>query len=85
MLSGSNPDIAEIKHQRIGFIHGPYNHTSSGRRFEGFCAAIEESGGAVLSELVAPGMFTYRSGLSAAESLLSLPVWETSLFPEECA
>ena len=58
-------------HRRIGYIRGNPNQTASTRRFEGFQAALAESGIALDEQLVESGYFTYRSGLEAAEKLLA--------------
>ncbi len=58
-------------HRRIGFIKGHPNQTASARRLEGFLAALETAGIAHEPGLVEQGYFTYRSGLKAAEKLLS--------------
>jgi LacI family transcriptional regulator len=58
---------------RIGYIQGHPNQSASARRYEGFRAALEAAGVALEDGLVEQGYFTYRSGLEAAEKLLSLP------------
>ncbi|WP_298091889.1 LacI family DNA-binding transcriptional regulator [uncultured Sphingomonas sp.] len=62
--------IMTLGHQRIGFIRGNPNLTASDRRFEGYRAALEEAGIAFDEALVTQGLYTYRSGLDAAERLL---------------
>jgi LacI family transcriptional regulator len=63
--------LVALGHTRIGYIKGHPNQTASARRFEGFQAALAEAGIAVESALVQQGYYTYRSGLEAAEKLLS--------------
>ncbi|MGH8145270.1 MAG: LacI family DNA-binding transcriptional regulator, partial [Rhodanobacteraceae bacterium] len=63
--------LVALGHTRIGFIKGHPNLTASVRRFEGFNAALSEAGIAADDGLVQQGYFTYRSGLKAAEKLLS--------------
>ena len=63
--------LISLGHQRIGFIIGHPNQTASARRLAGFRAAMAEAGLEVPDEAVAQGMFNYRSGLDAAEILLS--------------
>ena len=46
----------------------------------GYCAALEEAGIALDEQLIATGNFTYRSGLEAAEHLLSLESVPTAIF-----
>ena len=58
-------------HRRVAYIKGNPNQTASTRRFEGFQAALAESGIALDEQLVESGYFTYRSGLEAAEKLLA--------------
>ncbi len=72
--------IAKLGHQRIGFILGNPNQTASERRFEGYRAALAAAGLPVTDDLVAPGLFTYRSGLDAAERLLELVEPPSAIF-----
>jgi len=67
-------------HARIGYIKGNPNQTASGHRLEGFKAALAEAGLPLDGELVQQGYFTYRSGLDAAEKLLSLDKRPTAIF-----
>ncbi|WP_425502430.1 LacI family DNA-binding transcriptional regulator [Pseudoxanthomonas taiwanensis] len=67
-------------HTRIGFIKGHPNQTASARRHEGFQAALQEAGIAPDPGLVQQGYFTYRSGLEAAEKLLSRRKPPTAIF-----
>jgi LacI family transcriptional regulator len=46
----------------------------------GFRAALEEAGIELEDELIVEGRFTYRSGLAAAEKLLSMPEPPTAIF-----
>lgn len=59
-----------LGHTRIGFIGGNPNQTASVRRLEGYRAALEEAGLTIDESLIEEGLFTYRSGLDAAEHLL---------------
>jgi LacI family transcriptional regulator len=72
--------LIALGHQRIGFIIGHPNQTSSGRRLAGFKAAMADKGLELPDELVVQGLFTYRSGLDAAESLMSLEQRPTAIF-----
>jgi LacI family transcriptional regulator len=72
--------IMALGHRRIGFITGNPNLSASERRQEGYAAALEESGITVDEELIAHGLYTYRSGLDAAERLLDLPDPPTAIF-----
>ncbi len=67
-------------HRRIGFITGNPNTSASARRLAGYQAALSEAGLASDPALVAGGLFTYRSGLDAAATLLDLPVRPTAIF-----
>lgn len=62
--------LLDLGHQRIGFVVGNPNLTASGERLAGYRQALEEHGLPFDEALVAPGLFTYRSGLDAAEMLL---------------
>ena len=72
--------LVALGHQRIGFVIGHPNQTASARRLAGFKAAIADKGAQVADELIVQGMFTYRSGLDAAEILLSLEQRPTAVF-----
>jgi LacI family transcriptional regulator len=72
--------LLELGHRRIGFIQGPEGHGASRERFEGFSEAMAAAGQEIDSELVVPGAFTYRSGLDAAERLLTLKQRPTAVF-----
>jgi LacI family transcriptional regulator len=72
--------LVNLGHQRIGFIVGHPNQTASARRLQGYRAAVAEKGADPAEELVVQGMFTYRSGLDAAEQLLALPERPTAIF-----
>jgi len=72
--------LLELGHRRIGFIRGHPNITASSERYRGFIAALDEYG---LDPIVAPveqGYFTYRSGLVAAERMLSGGNRPTAIF-----
>ncbi|MFC3440962.1 LacI family DNA-binding transcriptional regulator [Sphingobium rhizovicinum] len=72
--------LIALGHDRIGFIKGNPNQSASSRRFEGYVAALREAGLPVQDELIAQGFFTYRSGLDAAEQILSLIDPPTAIF-----
>jgi LacI family transcriptional regulator len=72
--------LIALGHQRIGFVLGHPNQTASAKRLAGYRAAIEEKGADRSETLVVPGMFTYRSGLDAAEQLLALDERPTAIF-----
>jgi len=60
-------------HRDIGFIVGHPDHVSSRIRLEGFEQALESSGFTTSSGRIVHGDFTFRSGVKAAEKLLSDP------------
>src|SRR5437868_9089663 len=71
--------LLELGHRRIGFINGHPNQTATGQRFRGYVEGMTEAGLSVGTDQVAQGYFTYRSGLEAAEKLLT--VWKpTAIF-----
>ena len=72
--------LIALGHHRIGFVIGHPNQTASQRRLEGFRAAIAEKGVQDDPELITQGLFTYRSGLDAAERLLTLEQRPTAIF-----
>ena len=72
--------IIDLGHTRIGFIIGNPEQVSSGRRFNGYCAAVEDAGLELLDDLIVQGRFTYRSGMAGAEKLLALKSRPTAIF-----
>ena len=69
-----------LGHRRIGFINGHPGHSASGQRFRGYMEGMTEAGLEVGADQVAQGFFTYRSGLDAAERLLSNSFHPTAIF-----
>ena len=72
--------LLELGHRRIGFIRGHPNLSASGERERGFEAALREAGVARDKSLTVQGYFSYRSGLDAAEHLLSRRPAPTAIF-----
>jgi len=72
--------LAALGHTRIGFIKGNPRQTASDERLQGYRDALKDSGLADAPELIAPGLFTYRSGLDAAEQLLELENPPSAIF-----
>jgi LacI family transcriptional regulator len=72
--------LASLGHTRIGYIKGHPNQTASARRFDGYVAALHEAGIEVDDTLVQQGYYTYRSGLEAAEKLLSRRKMPSAIF-----
>jgi LacI family transcriptional regulator len=69
-----------LGHRRIGFIKGNPNQTASGRRVEGYREALAAARLPSDEALVTQGLFSYRSGLDAAEQLLALADPPTAIF-----
>ncbi|SFV15618.1 LacI family DNA-binding transcriptional regulator [Pseudoduganella namucuonensis] len=72
--------LMELGHERIGFITGHPNQSVTAPRLAGYQDALREGGVEPAAELVAPGLFNYRSGLDAAEALLGLAQRPTAIF-----
>jgi LacI family transcriptional regulator len=67
-------------HTRIGYIKGDPNQTASAHRWQGYRDALADAGIGYDDALVRPGYFTYRSGLEAAERLLTLNPPPSAIF-----
>jgi LacI family transcriptional regulator len=72
--------LIDLGHERIGFIRGNPNQTSSAERHRGFVAAIEEAGLDPAAMPVEQGYFTFRSGIVATERLLDRAEPPTAIF-----
>jgi LacI family transcriptional regulator len=72
--------IISLGHKRIGFVKGNPEHKASEQRLKGFELAMAKNGFVIDPELVVDGLFTYRSGLDAAEKLLNLKNPPTAIF-----
>jgi LacI family transcriptional regulator len=72
--------LLALGHRRIGFIKGNPTHQASSQRFIGYKQALEEAEIAIDKSLVVDGLFTYRSGLEAAQTLLNLSERPTAIF-----
>lgn len=72
--------IMALGHRRIGFIGGDPTFGASRHRLAGHRAALAEAGIAPDPALIVPGLYTYRSGLDAAEALLGLAEPPTAIF-----
>jgi LacI family transcriptional regulator len=62
--------LASLGHQRIGFIKGHPRFIVSEQRYQGYCAALRDSGLKVDDEIVKQGYFSHRSGIICGEALL---------------
>ncbi len=67
-------------HKQIGFIKGDPNHGCSHDRERGYIRALQSHGIAIRNDLIAPGLFSFPSGLAAAEQLLSQGGAPTAIF-----
>lgn len=72
--------LLELGHRQIGFIKGHPGHIASIERLRGFRSALDEAGLDPDESPMEQGYFTYRSGLIAAERLLSRPERPTAIF-----
>lgn len=72
--------LIELGHTRIGFIAGDPNLTASAERLAGYRDALESAAVAFDETYVVHGLFTYRSGLDAAEVLLTLDNPPSAIF-----
>lgn len=72
--------LVGLGHKRIGFIKGHPSHSSSRLRLAGFEAAIRDAGTKVDKPRIAQGYYSYRSGLMAADELLSGRSVPTAIF-----
>jgi LacI family transcriptional regulator len=64
--------LLELGHRQIGFIEGSPRFEASRQRLAGYKAALIQAGIAIDESLIAPGTFTFESGVVAAEQLLAL-------------
>jgi LacI family transcriptional regulator len=69
-----------LGHRRIGFIVGNPDHYASGRRLEGYKAALGRHGIGFRDEYVKQGYFVFDSGLESGAELISMPEPPTAIF-----
>jgi LacI family transcriptional regulator len=72
--------LVGLGHRRIAFINGHPNQTASGQRFRGYVEGMTEAALSVDTHQMAQGYYTYRSGLEAAEKLLTGDFKPTAIF-----
>jgi LacI family transcriptional regulator len=72
--------LLSLGHRGIAFIRGATNQLASAQRWDGFLAAMRAAGVEPRPDHVQQGAFTYRSGLEAADHLLSSPNRPTAIF-----
>jgi LacI family transcriptional regulator len=72
--------LAKLGHTRIAMILGPANYRSSHERLTGFSEALQARGLALPPQYIAQGAYTFESGATCAELLLSLAEPPTAIF-----
>lgn len=72
--------LIEEGHRRIGLVAGPHGFRSATERRLGFEDALGAAGLSLPPELVAPGNYTFETGISAAETLLDAAPRPTAIF-----
>ena len=64
--------LADLGHQRIGFVQGVMTVDSAQERLAGYKAALAEHGLAMDTTLIQPGDFDWQSGYEATHSFLAM-------------
>jgi LacI family transcriptional regulator len=72
--------LLALGHRDIAFVQGDPAHSPAVRREAGFRQTMSEAGLQVRPDRIAPGYFTYRSGLQAARQLLDSHDRPTAVF-----
>jgi len=72
--------LVRLGHTRIAMITGPTSYRSSHERLTGFTEALARRGVPLASEYLIEGKYTFESGVSCAEQLLSLSPRPTAIF-----
>lgn len=72
--------LQALGHRRIGFIKGHAEHSATALRHQGFVQAMQDAGLKIEPQWVQSGTFSFRSGVGAAERLLSLAQRPTAIF-----
>ncbi|WP_300974943.1 LacI family DNA-binding transcriptional regulator [Sphingomonas sp. LHG3406-1] len=72
--------LIDLGHRRLGHITGAPGHIATSERERGFRDVARQAGIADDQLSIEPGEFTFRSGLDAADALLSLPEPPTAIF-----
>lgn len=67
-------------HREIAFVAGPDGFRSAFERREGFCEAMARHGLPVPAERIESGMYTFETGLAAADKLLDRQPRPTAIF-----
>jgi LacI family transcriptional regulator len=83
---GAARDIAEhvlsLGHRKLGIILGDATHHASQARLEGYRQAIEAAGLSLDDVVIEQGDFTYPSGETAAQKILSRPDRPTAILAQ---
>ncbi|CAN5390225.1 LacI family DNA-binding transcriptional regulator [soil metagenome] len=72
--------LIALGHRSIGFIKGDPNHSTSRKRYEGFCTTMTAAGLSVDERFVLQGDFSFRSALAPATLLVSAKDAPTAVF-----
>src|SRR5262249_16274255 len=72
--------LLELGHRDIAFLQGDPAPSRAKRRESGFRQSMADAGLTVEPRRIAPGLFTYRSGLDAARRLLESNDRPTAVF-----
>ncbi|NIJ33754.1 substrate-binding domain-containing protein [Sphingomonas oligoaromativorans] len=72
--------LIDLGHRDIGFIKGIPSHAATPKRLKGYLEAMRRAGLSVIPDHVAPGDFTFRSGIEAGEAMLRGPSRPTAIF-----
>jgi LacI family transcriptional regulator len=72
--------LLAMGHRRIAFVSGDPRYASADQRLRGYKDALAGAGLPFQEDLVASGLYTYQSGLAAAEQLLRRVDRPTAIF-----
>ncbi|WND03106.1 LacI family DNA-binding transcriptional regulator [Temperatibacter marinus] len=72
--------LIDLGHKKIAFIKGDPAHGAGKLRYNGFVDAMKKSNLPIESDLIEEGMFTFDSGIRAAENYLNLDPMPTAIF-----
>jgi LacI family transcriptional regulator len=72
--------LIALGHRRIGFIIGHPEHYASGRRLQGYKAALRAHRLSYDAECVKQGYFVFDSGMECGRQLLMMPQRPTAIF-----
>lgn len=72
--------LVEQGHKKIGLIEGPHGFRSAAERRLGYEDALRAAKLSVPRSLIAPGSYTFESGIEAANRLLDLAPPPTAIF-----